>query len=93
MNQLLTWNPSVNKNLPLIAVRVKTLREEVGMSQQELATRAGLSMSLIAQIEQGKKADPKMSTLQALAKALSVDCTALMDEEQKPKRPRRPRKQ
>jgi DNA-binding XRE family transcriptional regulator len=43
-----------------------------GLSQQELATKAGLSMSLIAQLEQGFKDDPKLSTVRALANTLGV---------------------
>jgi transcriptional regulator with XRE-family HTH domain len=76
---------------PLIATRVKTLREKAGLSQLELAIKTGLSLSLIAQIEQGKKADPRMSTLQALAEALGVDCNALT-EHHEPKKPGRSRK-
>jgi transcriptional regulator with XRE-family HTH domain len=33
--------------------KFKKLREKAGISQQEVATKAGLSWSLIAQIEQG----------------------------------------
>ena len=38
-----------------------------------LARATGLSLSLITQLEQGLTADPKLSTLRALAKALG--CT------------------
>jgi transcriptional regulator with XRE-family HTH domain len=75
---------------PLIATRLKTLREKAEMSQQQLATKAGLSISVVAHIEQGKKPDPRMSTVRALAQALGVSSDALMNEE--PKQPRRPRK-
>jgi transcriptional regulator with XRE-family HTH domain len=55
-----------------LAARVKSLRESAGLSQQELATRADLSLSQVAKLEQGKKADPRASTLLALAAALRV---------------------
>jgi len=55
-----------------ISERIKTLREASGLSQQEVAVLADLSMSLVAKLEQGKKADPRTSTLLALATALKV---------------------
>jgi transcriptional regulator with XRE-family HTH domain len=56
----------------------KKLREKAGISQQEVATKAGLSWSLIAQIEQGKKIDVRVSTLLGIAKALGVDAGVLL---------------
>ena len=58
--------------LPPIARRLKELRETAGMSQQSLAVAAGLSVSLVSQIERGTRSDPRMSTTAALAKALGV---------------------
>jgi transcriptional regulator with XRE-family HTH domain len=42
------------------------------LSQQQVAERADLSLSLIAKMEQGRKADPRASTILALAEALGV---------------------
>jgi transcriptional regulator with XRE-family HTH domain len=64
----------------LISARLKALREEKGISQQELATRADLSLSLVAKLEQGKKADPRASTLINLAAALGVKPGQLIDD-------------
>src|ERR1022692_4718227 len=58
--------------------KFKKLREKAGISQQEVATKAGLSWSLIAQIEQGKKNDVRVSTLLGIAKALGVDASVLL---------------
>ena len=58
--------------------KFKKLREKAGLSQQEVATKAGLSWSLIAQIEQGKKSDVRVSTLLGIAKALGVDAGVLL---------------
>src|ERR1019366_5672031 len=58
--------------------KFKKLREKAGISQQEVATEAGLSWSLIAQIEQGKKNDVRVSTLLGLARALGVDAGVLL---------------
>ena len=63
-----------------LSARIKTLRETSGLSQQEVAERGELSMSLVAKLEQGKKADPRASTLLALAKALGVTPGTLLDD-------------
>ena len=59
----------LSKNM---AFRLRTLREASGLSQQQVAERADLSLSLIAKMEQGRKADPRASTILALAEALGV---------------------
>src|SRR5262249_53068441 len=55
-----------------LSERLRGLREARGMSQQEVAVKADLSLSLVAKLEQGKKADPRASTLLALMTALDV---------------------
>lgn len=67
-----------------IAYRLQTLREAAGLSQQEVAEKADLSMSLIAKMEQGRKADPRASTLLALARALGVRPGQLIEDLTKP---------
>lgn len=67
-----------------IAYRLLTLREKAGLSQQEVAERSDLSLSLIAKMEQGRKADPRASTLLALAKALGVRAGELIEDLTKP---------
>jgi transcriptional regulator with XRE-family HTH domain len=63
-----------------IAKRVRELRDVTGLSQQEIAQRGDLSVSLVAKLEQGKKADPRASTLLALAQAFSVKPGRLLDD-------------
>src|SRR5262249_12650055 len=63
---------TVMKLAKLISHRIRTLREAAGLSQQEVAVKGDLSRSLVAKLEQGKKADPRASTLLALAQALNV---------------------
>jgi transcriptional regulator with XRE-family HTH domain len=89
METLIREMPSVAKELPLLAVRLKSLRERLGMSQQDLAVKAGLSVSMVSQIEQGKKPDPRLSTIQALARALDLDCTTLVEGGGNGRKPRR----
>jgi DNA-binding XRE family transcriptional regulator len=71
------------------ASRLKELREHVGLTQDELATRAGLYKFSVAKLEQGVR-EPVWSTVLALAKALGVNCLAFTedqtsDEEQRKK--------
>jgi transcriptional regulator with XRE-family HTH domain len=63
-----------------ISGRLRDLREAAGLSQQEVAMRADLSLSLVAKLEQGKKADPRASTLIALARALGIKPGAILDD-------------
>src|SRR5262245_34277174 len=63
-----------------ISVRLKDLRESAGLSQQEVAMRADLGLSLVAKLEQGKKGDPRASTLLALAEALGVKPGAILED-------------
>jgi transcriptional regulator with XRE-family HTH domain len=63
-----------------ISERLRTLREAAGLSQQDVAMKGDLSLSLIAKLEQGKKADPRASTLIALAAALGVKPGRIVDD-------------
>jgi transcriptional regulator with XRE-family HTH domain len=70
---------------------LKQLREAAGMSQQELAVAAGLSVSIVSQIERGSRSDPRVSTVLALAKALGVGVEQLAVSEAEAKPARKPR--
>jgi transcriptional regulator with XRE-family HTH domain len=59
--------------------RLKKLREETGLSQSELADRAGLHRFGLAKLEQGLR-QPTWETVQALAKALGVTCLEFTTE-------------
>jgi transcriptional regulator with XRE-family HTH domain len=74
------------KSIESLGQRLKRLREAAGLSQQDLAVRAGLSVSVVSQIEQGRKADPRMTTVLFLAEALGVGVQELTGP-----RPRRKR--
>jgi transcriptional regulator with XRE-family HTH domain len=63
-----------------IAFRLRTLREAAGLSQQEVAERADLSLSPITKMEQARKADPRASTIIALAAALGVKPGQLIED-------------
>lgn len=53
----------------LPASPLKLRRVEIGFSQLDLSRAAGISREQISKIESGK-ADPRLSTLEALARAL-----------------------
>lgn len=56
--------------------RLKYMRERRNMTQAELAKKADVSQSTIAQIESGKK-DPSLSTIKKLSEALDVHIAIL----------------
>ena len=63
-----------------IAENLKRLRAAAGMTQMAMAVAAGLSLSVVTQIEQGSNRDPRGSTLQALARVLGVTVDELLRE-------------
>jgi transcriptional regulator with XRE-family HTH domain len=73
--------------------RLKELREAKGLTQPELAERAGMNRFGIAKLEQGVSR-PHWDTVVALCQALEVDCNAFMQEPstRKPAGPGRPPK-
>lgn len=63
---------------------LKKLRDEAGLTQEELARRAGLSVHTISKLEQ-KDLDPAWSTVQKLAKALELSTDAFTEDKKKPR--------
>ena len=61
-----------------VGTRIRRLRKAKGMSQAALARRAHLTRVYITQLEAGQQ-DPSLSTINALAKALGVPVTALLE--------------
>jgi transcriptional regulator with XRE-family HTH domain len=59
---------------------LKRLRARAGLTQQELATRAGLSIALVMSLEQGKRSNPRLDTLRKLAGALGCTLDELASE-------------
>ena len=58
--------------------RLKRLRVAKALTQAALAARAGLTREYISKLEAGKQ-DPSLTTISALAKALGVPVTALLE--------------
>lgn len=59
-------------------------REELGLSQTEVAARMGTSQSTLARLEQGS-ANPTMATVARLAKALGKKIEWRLSDEDTPK--------
>ena len=64
--------------LRLLAQRLKQLRSEKKITQEELAYRSELTLSQIARIET-VKINPTVSTMFRIAKALDVSLSELFD--------------
>lgn len=66
---MITDNDSVRL---ILGLKVKALRQEKGLSYQQLAEKTGISLSYVHDIETGKKF-PKADKILSLAKILGVD--------------------
>lgn len=62
-----------------VRTRVRDLRTALGVSQIELARRAGLSRRTIQSLEYGSGPDPRLGTLKKVADALGVPVEALFE--------------
>jgi transcriptional regulator with XRE-family HTH domain len=60
--------------------RLKTLREQQNLTQEELSKKSGVSTRTIQRIETGK--EPKGYTLRVLAKALEIEENELLHKKQ-----------
>ena len=62
--------------------RLRNLRKERGLTQNELANQAGVSKNAVSLIERGE-ISPSVSTLQSLAAALEVKMSYFFDEKER----------
>lgn len=60
-----------------VAKALKEAREKGGLTQQELAKKAGINSNAYAKIERGS-ALPELDTLEKLAKALGVTSSDIL---------------
>lgn len=63
-----------------IGKRVREVRKAAGITQEELADRAGVNVGVIGFLERGKTLDPHVSNLQKIAHALGVQTGELLGE-------------
>lgn len=58
-------------------VHLRELRKKKGLTQEELADKAGMHFTYIGQIERGIR-NPSLINLQKIAKALDIDAGKLL---------------
>lgn len=63
-----------------LAANIKTRRQTAKLTQGELAKKAGISQSMLNQIEQDKRT-PSITALQAIAKSLDTKAGYLLLDE------------
>jgi transcriptional regulator with XRE-family HTH domain len=63
-----------------IGKRVRELREARGLSQSEVARRAGITPSAVHFIESGRTKEPSASTVAAIARAIGVGVEEVFEE-------------
>ncbi|WP_304518131.1 helix-turn-helix domain-containing protein [Cecembia rubra] len=59
-------------------IRLKTLRKEKGLSQEELALKSGLNRPYISAIEKGKR-NVSLEVMEKLAGAMDIEIRELID--------------
>ncbi len=66
-----------------IGKKIQQIRKEKGMTQQQLADKAGIARSRIGQYESGARKEPKLDALTKIANALDVGLADLIPEAEK----------
>jgi transcriptional regulator with XRE-family HTH domain len=60
--------------------KVRSLREQKGWEQKELAAKANVNAAVVSRLERGTQQDFKISIIASVASALNVPIDALLDE-------------
>ncbi|MBF1077312.1 MAG: helix-turn-helix transcriptional regulator [Solobacterium sp.] len=60
-----------------MVLNIKRVREEKGMTQEQLAEKANVNRSLLNQLETGKLKNTSINTLQKIADTLNCKITEL----------------
>jgi transcriptional regulator with XRE-family HTH domain len=77
----------MTQNLQGIGPRIAAYRKREGLSAQELAEEAGMSRSVIANIENGRRDDITVTELLVISRALRVPPVAILFDVRKPLAP------
>lgn len=81
----MSWRSEARNSRRVVAAlkalgrRVRALRARVGLTQQEAAEKAGLSVQHWSDLECGRS-NPTVATLIGMARALGVELNAFFDE-------------
>lgn len=76
LNDMASINETENRFLQ----RLKEEREKAGMSQLELAYKAGLSQNMITYLETGKRT-PNLTTILKICNALEINPSVLFEDD------------
>lgn len=66
--------------MSLISKNIKKYRKKKGISQDKLSKLAGVTYNTIIKIESGATSNPRVETLQHIARALNVTIDKLLNE-------------
>ncbi len=69
--------PTNPKTRQIVAKKLRKIREEKGLSQEELAKAAGISVGFYARIERGKHS-PTNDTLESICKVLKIKSSEIL---------------
>jgi transcriptional regulator with XRE-family HTH domain len=79
-------DPAQNEKLPegrtpreALALAIRTARQRAGLSQQQLAAAADLSLRTIEDTEENRT-EPKWGTLRRIAKGIAIPLGVLLEE-------------
>ncbi len=73
-------DPSLQKMLRVIGANLKQIRTQKGISQVEVAASAKISITTLNEIEKRRYRDVRLSTVCAIAQALSVPVISLLTD-------------
>lgn len=79
MTTVVTWSPMQVVKATRLGDEVRRMREELGLTQAEVADRMGMSSSTVGDIETGRILRPPDECLTALAEALGTTRGHLLD--------------
>ncbi|MBN1444477.1 MAG: helix-turn-helix transcriptional regulator [Candidatus Omnitrophica bacterium] len=63
----------------LLGKKIREMRKERGLTQEELAWKSGISLNFMGQIERGHK-KPSIKTLKKISETLGIAPSALFEE-------------
>lgn len=66
-----------------IGARLRQARRDRGVSQEELAGRAGVSRDIIAKLEQGRRTTARIGTLARISNALGIELSDLLGKRER----------
>ena len=61
-----------------LGIRIRSIRSDQGMTQEELAHNSGLHVTYLSMIEHGKR-NPSLQVLQGVAKGLKISLSTLLE--------------